>query len=102
MLDHIALVDGPGVRVEEADAEGIGREVSSYYISKMSDIRLLERAAGSRPSPATSRSVATARAQRVRDLAHAVMSPRAELLKRRCGEPNEAQGPQSSPHSPLA
>ena len=47
VLEHIALHDGPGIRVEEEDAEGIGRDVSSYYISKMEGVMPLERAARS-------------------------------------------------------
>lgn len=42
VLEHNDLAHGPRIRVEEEDAANIGRELSSYYLSKMEDVRLLE------------------------------------------------------------
>ena len=59
VLEHIMLTDGPAIRVEEEDAEGIGREVSSYYLSKMVDVQLLERSSGSAEGPPEAPATAT-------------------------------------------
>ena len=41
VVDYISLTHGPRIQVREDDSEHIGRELSSYYISEMEDVRII-------------------------------------------------------------